>query len=64
MTERDAQRIANLILKHATARMAAESEFEWDRENQLVSNLDEQLRQGGFFAIVSVKAQTAEAVAL
>lgn len=64
MTESDAQRIANLILKHATARMAAETEFEWDRERQIASSLTEQLWQGGFFAIVSVTAQTAEVVAL
>lgn len=64
MTENDAQRIANLILKHATARMSADNEFDWNRENDMVSNLTEQLTQCGFFAIVSVKSQTAEIRAL
>lgn len=64
MTENDAKRIASLILKHKTERMLAETEFDWNRENDMVSNLTEQLRQGGFFAIASVKSQTVEVVAL
>lgn len=58
MNKTQAQVIANAILDHATKRVNASNDIEWTHESSIVSNLAEELRAAGFFANISVTAQT------
>lgn len=63
-TKKEAQNLANLLLKHRTLQCSAKNDFEWTREATLCGSIVANLRDLGFFAIVSVTAQTAVVEAL
>lgn len=62
--KKDAQNLAQLLLKHRTLQCKAQNEFEWTREATLCDTYLSNLRDLGLSAIVSVTAQTAEVIAL
>lgn len=62
--KKDAQNLAQLLLKHRTLQCKADNEFDWNREATLCDTYLSNLRDLGLSAIVSVTRQTAEVIVL